>query len=42
MNYRICYRCKKVRSNLILKYLGVCLWCKIKKLINKELKNEIS
>lgn len=38
MSYRICYKCKKVRSNLILEYLGVCLWCKIKAKIRKQKK----
>lgn len=32
MSYRICYGCGRVRSSFILRYLGLCLFCKIRKL----------
>lgn len=38
MSYRICYKCEKVRSNVILEYLSICLWCKIAKFLKALLK----
>lgn len=32
MKHRFCYGCKKVRSNLFLNYLSLCIFCKIKRL----------
>lgn len=32
MAYRICYGCGKVRSNILLNYLELCLFCKVRKL----------
>lgn len=41
MAYRICYKCGKTRDNLFLEYLSVCIFCKIKIRLRKELRNII-
>lgn len=41
MKYRICYGCGKVRYNLFLEYLSLCVFCKIKWLFTGKQPNKL-
>lgn len=41
MRYRICYGCGEVRDNIFLEYLGLCLFCKIKKFFTGKHPNKL-